>query len=133
MSEKLDRLIPQYAANKSELDSYKKICDRENIQIKRLMQEEGVTERTAGGFVAKCTVSQRETMNESMLLDILHQFGIEVVIKKKEYVDFDMLEKLIYEGSISPEILEQFNKARETKQVVTLRVTKESESTKDDN
>jgi len=35
----LDVLIPQYAENKSEMDSYKKICDKENAQIKSIMKD----------------------------------------------------------------------------------------------
>lgn len=121
---KLDELIPQYAMNKSEMDSYKKICDKENAQIKSIMSEYALPNYEAGGYKAIYTVSNRETMNEERLLEIAHQFGISEIVKIKEYIDFDALEKAIYDGKISEEILLKMDKAKETKEVVTLRVSK---------
>lgn len=123
----LEELIPQYAANKKEMDDYKKICDKENAQIKQLMLDGKISEKSAGGYVAKCTVSQRETMNEEKLLEIAHQFNIPDIVKMKEFIDFDALEKAIYDGKISSDILLEMNKAKESTQVVTLRVTKVKE------
>lgn len=126
----LEELIPQYAANKKEMDDYKKICDSENAQIKQLMLDGKISEKSAGGYVAKCTVSQRETMNEEKLLEILHnlhQTNIPNVIKTKEYIDFDALEKAIYDGKVPEYVIMEMDKAKESTQVVTLRVTKEKE------
>lgn len=126
----LEELIPQYAANKKEMDDYKKICDRENAQIKQLMLDGKISEKSAGGYVAKCTVSQRETMNETKLLEILHnlhQTNIPDIVKTKEYIDFDALEKAIYDGKIPDYVIVEMAKAKESTQVVTLRVTKEKE------
>jgi len=120
----LEELIPQYASNKAEMDDYKKICDRENAQIKDMMFAEGLDEKEAGGYVAKRTVQHRETMNEAKLLEIAHQFGIPEIVKTKEYIDFDALENAIYNGKISQDILLEMDKAKEVKEVVTLRVTK---------
>lgn len=120
----LDKLIPQYAANKNELDSYKKICDKENAQIKAIMKDFVVTGYEAGGYKASYIVSKRETLNEEKLLEIAHQLGISEIVKTKEYIDFDALEKAIYDGKISDDILLEMNKAKEVKEVVTLRVTK---------
>ena len=124
----LDKLIPQYAANKSELDDYKKICDKENAQIKAIMKDFVVTNYEAGGYKATYCVSNRETMNEEMLLDIAHRNGISEIVKTKEYIDFDALENAIYNGKISDDILLEMNKAKEVKEVVTLRVSKVKKS-----
>ena len=124
MNEELEILIPQYAMNKSELDGYKKICDNENARIKELMLQLELNEAEAGGYVAKRTVSKRESMNEEMLLEIAHQYGIPEIVKTKEYIDFDALENAIYNGHISKEVLEVIGTARETKEVITLKVTK---------
>lgn len=120
----LDTLIPQYAMNKAELDGYKKICDKENAQIKSIMKDFVVDKYEAGGYKASYSVSTRETMNEDRLLEIAHNFGIPEIVKTKEYIDFDALEKAIYDGKISKEILLEMDKAKEVKEVVTLRITK---------
>lgn len=123
----LDVLIPQYAENKTELDSYKKICDKENAQIKSIMADLVVDKYETGGYRASYSISKRETMNEEILLDIAHHYGIQEIVKTKEYIDFDALEKAIYDGNISDEILLEMDKAKEVKEVVTLRVTKVKE------
>lgn len=120
----LDTLIPQYTVNKNELDSYKKLCDKENAQIKAIMKDFVVTEYEAGGYKASYIVSKRETLNEEKLLEVAHQFGISEIVKTKEYIDFDALEKAIYDGRISEDIMMEMDKAKEVKEVVTLRVAK---------
>lgn len=123
----LDTLIPQYAANKSELDGYKKICDKENAQIKSIMKDFIISDYSAGGYKANYIISKRETMNEDMLLEIAHYYDIPEIVKTKEYIDFDALENAIYNGRISEEILLEMDKAKEIKEVVSLRVTKVKE------
>lgn len=122
----LDTLIPQYAENKSMLDDYKKICDDENKQIKDMM-EEGSYE--AGGWKATKTISTRETMNEDKLLDVAkkNSYYLSDIIKTKEYIDMDKLESLLYKGNISKEVLLEIDKCRESKEVVTLRISKVKE------
>lgn len=120
----LDELIPQYAENKAMLDDYKKICDSENKKIKELMPADTYT---AGGYKATKIIQHRESMNEDKLLDILHECGLEVVIKTKEYVDLDALESLIYKNRLDNETLMKIDTCREAKEVVTLRVSKVKE------
>lgn len=128
----LDSLIPQYVFNKGEADSYKKICDKENAKIKSIMTEFDLSNYEVAGYKATKSVSERETLNEEMLLQIAHQHGISEIIKTKEYVDFDALEKAIYDSKISKEILLEMDKAKEVKEVITLRVTKIKEKKEDD-
>lgn len=121
----LDTLIPQYAANKSELNDYQKLCDKENAQIKAIMKDFVVSSYEAGGYKATYTISERESLNEGMLLEILGGGARDMgIIKTKEYVDFDALEKAIYDGLLSEETLLEMDKAKEVKEVVTLRVVK---------
>ena len=120
----LDELIPQYAQNKSEMESYKKICDRENAEIKSIMKSFVVQAYQAGGYKASYSVSKRESMNEEMLLQIAHMHGIPEIVKTKEYIDYDALEHAIYNGQISDEVLMEMDKAKEVKEVVTLRIAK---------
>lgn len=120
----LNDLLARYAVNKNELDNYKKIVDRENAQIKSIMLDASLGEYSSDEYRAVCTVSQRETMKEDMLLEIAHKHGISEIIKTKEYIDYDALENAIYNDRISDEVLMEMDKAKETKEVVTLRVTK---------
>lgn len=125
----LDELIPMYAENKAELDSYKKLCDTENSQIKDKMLEIGQDTYSAGGYKAKRTVSERVSMNEDKLLTVMKKHNINEVIKTREYVDMDALENYLYhideDSSESEELLSDIDKCREIKEVVQLRVSKE--------
>lgn len=127
----LDKLIPQYAENKSQLDNYKKICDKENATIKSMMAELDEPFYEAGGYKATYSVSQRENLNEEILLSLFtsvpsfHKITDEYeIVKQRPYIDFDVLEKAIYDGKLNQDQLLELNKAKETKEVVTLRVTK---------
>lgn len=131
MVSELDKLIPQYAMNKTEADAYKKLCDKENAQIKALMADLDNPVYETGGYKATYSVSTRESMNEDKLLEIAHIYGISEIVKTKEYIDFDILEDAIYKGRISEDVLMEMNKAREVKEVVTLRVTKIKEKKND--
>lgn len=123
----LDELIPRYASNKAELDSYKKICEQENAQIKAIMKDFAVQRKEAGSYVATYSVSRRESFDEDKLLQIAHHYGIREIVKTREYIDFDALEKAIYDGKISTDVLLEMDSAKETKEVVTLKVTKKKE------
>lgn len=135
----LDKLIPQYAANKAELDDYKKICDKENAQIKAIMKDFVVTNYEASGYKATYSVSNRETMNEDILISLFtsvpgfvsvsENYGI---VKNKPYIDFDALEKAIYDDKLTQDQLMELNKAKEVKEVVTLRVSKVKKSKNDE-
>lgn len=121
----LDSLIPQYAANKREKDSYEKLCAAENAQIKSIMQNYVVQHYEAGGYKAVYTIQRRESVDEEMLLDILKRNGeCEGIIKTKEYIDFDALENAIYHDRIPEDILAQMAEATEVKEIPTLKITK---------
>lgn len=120
----LDTLIPRYAQNKLELDSYKKICEKENAEIKKIMKDYALPTHVVGDYKAVYTIQKRETINEEKLLEIAHQYGISDIIKTKEYIDFDALENAIYHGQISADVLAEIAKTKEVKEVVTLKVTK---------
>lgn len=128
---KLDELIQSYAENKSEMDFYKKITDKENAQIKSIMLDEKMDSREVGDYKATCSVSQRESMNEEILLSLFTSVPgfVKVtdeyeIVKQRPYIDFDVLEKAIYDGKLNQDQLLELNKAKEVKEVVTLRITK---------
>ena len=128
---RLDKLIPQYAVNKYELDNYKKVCDKDNAQIKQLMTELELSWYKTEDYKISRIVQKREKLNEDILLDLFTQDANlkEIaekynIIKLREYVDMEALEKAIYDGGLSDEDLLTLNKAKETKEVTTLRLFK---------
>lgn len=120
----LDELVPQYAFNKRELDSYTKICKEENEQIKAQLVELGENEYSAGGYTVKRIVATKETMNEAKLLEVLRQNGITDAIKTKEYVDMDALEAYLYNNAPSADLARQLEGCRTTTETVQLRLSK---------
>lgn len=123
----LDELIPDYAQNKLELDSYKKICDTENSQIKEMMLDIGEDEYSAGGYKAKRIVTERVSINEDKLLAVMKKHGVTEVIKTREYVDMDELENYLYhiDEDDNKKLFEDIDKCRDVKEVIQLRVSKE--------
>ena len=121
----LDSLIPMYALNKVELDSYTAICKKENEEIKKQMLALGQDTYNTGGFTAKRTVSTRESLNEDKLMSVILKHGIKDVIKTKEYVDMDALEDYLYNTEITSALATDLDSCKTTTEVVTLKVTRD--------
>lgn len=121
----LDELVPVYAETKADFDMYKKMCESQNTLIKSQLEKLGKDSHTAGGYVAKRTVSTRESINEDRLLEVLKKHNIEGIIKTREYVDMDALEKYLYNNDLSDELATDMNSCREITEVVQLRISKE--------
>ena len=119
--EKLSQLLPVYEANKSKMDSYKKLVDKDNKEIKTIMLGAGLREFVVDDIKASCSVSEREDFIEEALIAKLKEMKVPGIVKKKEYVDMDALENAIYNGKIDAAALAD---CQTKKEVVTLRVTK---------
>ena len=119
----LSELIESYGTNKGKLDEYDKMCKQQNAEIKQVMREENIAEAFGDTFKVKYIVQHRESMNEELLLEIAHHHGISEIIKTKEYIDYDALENAIYKGLISADIIAEMDKAKETKEVITLKIS----------
>ena len=122
---KLNQLVEEFGFNKTELESYKKIVDKLNSEIKSLMSDSSLNDFESEHYVAKYTESKRESFDEDKMLEVLKSSeSASKVIKTKEYVDMDELEKAIYSGEITQEILVQLNSCKSVKIVPTLKVTR---------
>ena len=122
--EYLEQLVPQYGINKSELDSYKKICDKESKELKELLINNDLDTFTAGGFTVTKSVQKRESLNEEKLIQILKDSGIDCskLIKTKEYIDMDALESALYNSEIPEEIVWKMDDCTTVKELTTLRI-----------
>ena len=122
----LGELIQSYYLNKSELDGYDKICKDENAQIKSKMNEIEAETYSIDDLTAKIVTQRRESFNETKLMMVVKQLGLDV-IRTKEYVDMDLLENAIYSGTISKDDLFRLNECKEVKEVQTLKIIKKKE------
>ena len=119
---KLDELIPLYYEHNELVKKHKKVADKANKEIKKIMAEQDITEFATNGLVAKVSVSERVDLMEDVLMEKIKELGIKGIIKTKEYIDMDALETALYNGLINPAMLAQ---AQTKKEVVTLRVRQE--------
>lgn len=125
--ENLNELVKAYISTKNDADDLKKVADRQNAQIKKIMSDNNYKEYiTDNNYVAKYLVQTRTSMNEDMLLEKLKMLDDipDGLIKTKEYVDTDMLENLIYKGDLDKEILDKISSCVTEKEVVQLRISK---------
>jgi len=129
----LDTLIPQYGANNTELKRYKKICKEEGDKIKELFRnddslltEDGKKEKTVEGYTATVSIRENESWNMDKLLDLIKTEADKkiqkAVIRQKEYIDENEMERLIYNGSISKELLMKMDTCRTSDPVEVLTI-----------
>lgn len=123
MNKQLDELIPTYYKNKEKMESYKKLVDEQNKNIKELMNGEYSYE--IGKYKAVVSTSTRVSMDEQKLMMLLKANNIKGVIKTIEVVDMDALENLIYHNEIPKDVLKRIGECKSEKEVKSLRVTKE--------
>ena len=117
----LNELIPAYYSNKTTMENYKKLVDKQNKDIKELMADEYSYE--VHGYRAVVSTSTRVEMDEARLMQILKDNNINC-IKRKEYVDMDALENMIYHNDIPKDVLKLISTCKSEKEVKQLRVTK---------
>jgi hypothetical protein len=120
----LDELVPQYCEDKSKLDALKKVVDSENAILKEQLYNSGTDTYSAGGYTVKRTVSNRESLNEAKLMEVLRKHKIEGIIKTKEYVDLDELETYLYHNEPTDEFATDLANCKTVTEVIQLRISK---------
>lgn len=118
----LEELIPIYVLNKSEMDSYKKICDDANKRIKDLMLKSDHKTYTVDDIKVTRSIENRESFDEEKLLTVLKRYGITEAVKTKEYVDMVALENYLYKNDVSDDIIKDLDKCSHTTEIVKLLV-----------
>jgi hypothetical protein len=121
----LEQMIDDYKEGKDKENALKKSNNALNENIKSYMQEHNLNNASSDKYTVSLSVSNKESLNEDLAIEIIKsKLGgplLATVIKQKEYIDEDALEKLIYNGDFDPNDLV---KAKITKTIHTLRVTK---------
>lgn len=121
----LSKIIDAYKESKDEENRLHKINDETCKNIKSYMQMLGVDKADGSEYTANLSITQKESLNNDLAIEILKanldEETIRTVIKSKEYIDEDALEKLVYAGLFD---ITKLAKAKIVKKVSTLRITK---------
>lgn len=124
----LSKAIDDYKEGKDKENSLKKENEEKNKEIKDYMISHNLTTSSSDKYTATLSTTNKESLNDELAIEIIkeHLGGalLNSVIKTKEYIDEDALEKLVYNGDFDPTVL---SKAKIIKPVVTLRVTKKKD------
>ena len=124
----LSKTIDEYKESKDKENSLKKINNELSENIKSYMHEHNMTTADTDNYTATLSRKDNESLNEDLAIEIIKEnLGgalLSSVIKTKEYIDEDALEKLVYNGDFD---INKLAKAKIVKPTFTLRVTKKKE------
>jgi hypothetical protein len=122
LAEKIDI----YKSYKDSESKFKKLGSKLNDEIKETMSSMGVDEFSSDSYVATVKYSRKETLDEEKAIEVLKKTlseeQLKTVIKTKEYIDDDSLEKLVYNGDFDISLLEPCKVLGN--EVATLRIKK---------
>ena len=124
----LSTSIDKYKESKDKENALKKANNELNETIKTYMQEHDMESANSEKYTATLSCTEKESLNEDLAIEIIKEnLGgalLSSVIKQKEYIDEDALEKLVYNGDFD---INKLSKAKIVKSVYTLRVNKKKE------
>ena len=119
----LESLCEDYNEACEEASSYENKKKALNSYIKQTMSEYGIDKFVSStGISLSVSTRPNVSWNEDSLIAYCDKLNYPNLIKTKKYVDFEVLEALIYSGTIKPEELKPFRE--EKPDVVTLKCTK---------
>lgn len=123
----LSKAIDEYKESKDKENVLKKANTAMNESIKKYMSENGMDEASSDMYTAVLSNTTKESLNEDLAIAIIKEnLGgalLNSVIKQKEYIDEDALEKLVYNGDFD---ISKLEKAKITKVTTTLRIKKKN-------
>lgn len=122
--ETLKSTINHYADRNRLFNSVKKECDNLKADIKTAMSEMKLKDFDTGDYIATVSTVTKESFNEELLVNFVKGLGIRGAVKKKEYVDMDVLEKAIYNGRVSQEQLIEMERCKNSTSYQSLKIKK---------
>ena len=124
----LSKAIDSYKESKDKENALKKANNELNENIKAYMNEHDMTSANSEKYTATLSCTKKESLNEDLAIEIIKEnLGgalLSSVIKQKEYIDEDALEKLVYNGDFD---INKLAKAKMVKETYTLRIGKKKE------
>lgn len=122
MSEELSQLpqkLTKFAEYNEQAKKYEKLKEPLNKEIKTIMSGAGIDEFESEGVTATLQTQERSSMNSAKLLNRLKELGFEEAIETVERPNDAVVERLIYDGKLDPELIQD---CVETKHVQVLKV-----------
>ena len=123
----LSKSIDEYKESKDKENALKKANNEINENIKTYMQEHDMTSADSEKYTATLSCTRKESLNEDLAIEIIKEnLGgalLSSVIKQREYIDEDALEKLVYNDDFD---ITKLEKAKITKVTTTLRIKKKN-------
>lgn len=118
--------IDDYKERQDIINAETKVNKSLGSEIKSFMYDNDMNNFSSDNFTATITKKENEELNEELAIEIIKKNLSaklrKTVIKKKEYIDDDALEKLVYNGQFDIQLLQ---KAKIIKPpTITLRVNK---------
>jgi len=124
IKEPLETMVVNYYEKKNQMDSLKKVVDDYNKRIKNEMRAMNIDSFDAGELIATISVTPKEDFNEEQAIEILRKNlpadEFKQIVKTREYIDNDALEKAIYNKQLDAAILSPCITPKEP--AVTLRI-----------
>lgn len=124
----LSKIIDEYKESKDKENALKKVNNELNENIKSYMYEHDMSSADSEKYTATLTKTDEESLNEDLAIELIQEnlegALLNTVIKTKEYIDEDALEKLVFNGQFD---ISKLEKAKITKTSYTLRVTRRKE------
>ena len=121
----IDSIIDEYKASKDKENALKKSNAEMSDAIKSYFMDNGIDKHSTDLYTATVTTTNKESLNDELAIEIIKEnldgALLKSVIKQKEYIDEDALEKLVYNGDFD---ITKLEKAKIVKPVTTLRVVK---------
>lgn len=119
----LKNLVDSYGESKKEENAIVKRNNERNSQIKQLFLDNDISSFETDSFIATVSETEKQSLNNELALGILKkELGeneLTSVVKTKEYIDEDALEKLVFNGQFD---ISKLEKAVDKKIVSTLRI-----------
>lgn len=119
----LKNLIDSYGESKKEENAIVKRNNERNSQIKQLFLDNDISSFETDSFIATVSETEKQSLNNELALGILkEELGeneLTSVVKTKEYIDEDALEKLVFNGQFD---ISKLEKAVDKKIVSALRI-----------
>ena len=98
----LSKAIDEYKESKDKENALKKANDRMGKDIKQYMLDNDMTKANGEKYTVTMYKTVKQKLNEDLAIEIIKEnldgALLASVIKQKEYIDEDALEKLVYNG-----------------------------------
>ena len=98
----LSKAIDEYKESKDKENALKKANDRIGKDIKQYMLDNDMTKANGEKYTVTMSKTVKQKLNEDLAIEIIKEnldgALLASVIKQKEYIDEDALEKLVYNG-----------------------------------